>query len=352
VIKSFDWNKEKKILKKMALVIACFGLGTVLLAAPAWTETRSGEITMEFKPKKSSNVKDVRLWVPYPVSTPFQRITDVKITGNYSQHAIYGAGTNGNMILFAKWDQAIKDPSLTFQFKASRDEAVRKDFPEKENPWSISDYADYLKAYSMSPLNRKVRELSDEITSGKTTVLARAKAIYDWVVANMYRDPNVKGCGDGDVCRLLEYRGGKCVDINSVYVALARAADVPSREVFGIRLGKDEINDITKWQHCWAEFYLPGYGWVPVDPADVRKRMLVHDLKLDDAKTKEYREYFFGAVDPYRIRLSIGKDIVLTPRQKAGPINYFMYPYMEIDGQPADSLSPDTFQYRFTFRGI
>ncbi len=72
---------------------------------------------------------------------------------------------------------------------------------------------------------------------------------------------------------------------------------VPAREVFGIRQGKEDVVDVTKWQHCWAEFFLPGYGWAPVDPADVRKMMLKHDLKLTDAKTDEFREYFWGAWD-------------------------------------------------------
>lgn len=338
------------MFKTWLFVLLSVGITFVISITPARSNTQRGEITMKFEPKVTAKVRDIRLWIPYPVSTPFQRITEVKITGNYSQQTIYSDGANGDMILFARWNQTIKNPNLTFRFKASRDEAVRKNFPEKEAPWSKADYADYLKTCRMSPLNQQVKELSREITSGKTTVLAKARAIYDWVVENMYRDPQVNGCGDGNVCRLLKYKGGKCVDINSVYVALARAADIPSREVFGIRLGKDKKNDITQWQHCWAEFYLPGYGWVPVDPADVRKMMLVEGLKLDDAKTKEYREYFFGAVDPYRIKLSVGRDIVLNPRQNSEPINYFMYPYMEINGQPADSFSPDTFRYKFTFK--
>ena len=340
------------MFKRLFLFLFCLVIGSLISSSTAWSERRIGEITMEFKPLVKSNAKDVRLWIPYPISTRFQEITDMTISGNYSQHAIYSDGINGNIILFAGWNMINEAPELTLRFKASRDEVVKNDFPEKEGKWSRSDYSDYLKSYRLSPLNLQVRELSGRITSGKTTMLTKAKAVYDWVVENMYRDPSVKGCGDGDVCRLLKSRKGKCTDINSVFVALARAADVPSREVFGIRLGKDSENDITREQHCWAEFYLPGYGWVPVDPADVRKRMLVKNLDLDDEKTKEYCEYFFGAIDPYRIQLSVGRDIVLCPPQKAGPLNYFMYPYMEIDGKPVSSLSPDTFRYRFTFREI
>jgi transglutaminase-like putative cysteine protease len=136
-----------------------------------------------------------------------------------------------------------------------------------------------------------------------------------------------------------------------VFVALARAAGVPAREVFGLRLGKEAgVSDLTKGHHCWAEFYLPGYGWVPVDPADVRKKMLADKLDLEHAK--DIREYYFGAVDPDRIVLGKGgRGHYLSPRQKDGPINYFMYPYAEVDGKALEWLAAQKeLKYKVTFR--
>ena len=112
-----------------------------------------------------------------------------------------------------------------------------------------------------------------------------------------------------------------------MFVALARAAGVPAREVFGIRMGKKGNEDVTSSQHCWAEFYLPGYGWVTVDSADVRKAMLTENLKLEDTKTAEYRAYIWGGIDQYWIKLSVGRDLTLKPPQTGGPINYLMYPF-------------------------
>jgi len=152
------------------------------------------------------------------------------------------------------------------------------------------------------------------------------------------------------VCKLLEDPGGKCADIHSVFVALARAAGVPSREVFGIRLGKKAEEDVTTWQHCWAEFYLPGYGWVPVDPGDVRKAMLVEKLHILDRRAEELREYFWGGIDPYRVKLGEGRDLVLNPPPEGGPVNYLMYPYAQLGGATLDWLDPKTFQYRITYR--
>ncbi len=159
-----------------------------------------------------------------------------------------------------------------------------------------------------------MKKLAAKITKGKKTVQAKARAIYDWTCANMYRDPDTRGCGKGDVCALLSKPGGKCTDISSMFIALARASGVPAREVFGIRLGKKAEEDITGYQHCWAEFFQPGYGWVPVDPADVRKAMLVEKLSDTDPKTAEYKTCFWGGIDPYRIKLKEMDAVKLVSR--------------------------------------
>ena len=144
-------------------------------------------------------------------------------------------------------------------------------------------------------------------------------------------------------------RGGKCVDIHSVFVALARASGVPAREVFGLRLAKKGSEDVSTWQHCWAEFFLPGYGWVPVDPADVRKAMLTEKLDLKDAKIIELGKYYWGGIDPYRVKVGIGRDLTLNPRQKGMPLNYLMYPYAEIGNKSLEGMDPKTFKYKITF---
>jgi transglutaminase-like putative cysteine protease len=166
----------------------------------------------------------------------------------------------------------------------------------------------------------------------------------------MHRDPDTRGCDTGDVCALLQKPGGKCTDISSVYIALARASGVPAREIFGIRLGKKAEEDITGYQHCWAEFYLPGYGWVPVDPADVRKAMLVEKLSPEDPKTAEAKAYFWGGIDPYRIRLALGRDLVLNPPQTGEPLNTFGYPFAQVGDHTIDWLDPANFKYKFTFK--
>lgn len=333
-------------MKKLASLLLLFLLFAVPCnAAPA---SHAGTVSMVFDLSQHGPGEEAQLWIPYPISGRYQDISNVTVSGDFAESAVYTDKVFQTPMLYARWDRDAKSRRLTFTFDVDRQERLDRNLPDRETAWDPADHAIDLAPTSLAPLTGPVRELAEQITAGKKTVLEKAKAIYDWVCVNMFRDPKTRGCGKGDVCALLGCRGGKCADIHSVFVALARAAGVPAREVFGIRQGKEGVTDITTWQHCWAEFYLPGYGWVVVDPGDVRKMMLKQNLSLDDAKTEEYREYFWGGVDPYRVRLGIGRDLTLTPPQHGGTVNYLMYPFAQVGDETLDWLDPKTFRYTIT----
>ncbi|MFQ6040046.1 MAG: transglutaminase family protein [Candidatus Poribacteria bacterium] len=330
-------------MKKISVLLVSFSLVTSL----SFAKEREGNVTIKVNLNAPKEAKRVRLWLPYPVSDEHQRIEDVRIKGNYSLQGIYRDPATSALALYAEWQGRSDKRTLELSFKAWAEEWVAKELKETGEPIPV-EVKRYLESNRWTPTDGKVREIATGITNGKKGILEKARAIYDWVVENTYRDPNVKGCGQGIVEEMLTKRGGKCVDISSVFVALARAAGVPAREIFGLRLGKKSKEDITGGHHCWAEFYLPGTGWVAVDPADVRKRMLEKGLDLKDAKP--YREYYFGAVDEYRIVLGRGgRDVTLQPPQKGGALNYFMYPYAEVDDKPLDYMEPRSFRFSISF---
>ncbi len=335
-------------MKKTFMIIATLLFLIWPLSSMA-AQQASGTISMEFDLSDQPAGKEIKLWIPYPLSDNDQLITNISVSGDYAESAVYSDQKYSTPMLYARWDKDTTSRKLVFSFHALRNEVVKKDFPKKEGTWDPADYKLYLSPTSLGPIDGVVKDLADKIVADKTSVYDKAKAIYDWICDNMYRDPKTKGCGPGDVCSLLLNPGGKCTDIHSVFVALARAAGIPAREIFGIRLGKENVVDITKWQHCWAEFFLPGYGWIPVDPADVRKMMLKYDLKLEDKKTKEYREYFWGAWDQYRVKLAVGRDLQLNPPQEGKPLNTFGYPYAEVGGKTIDWLEPSAFKYTITY---
>jgi transglutaminase-like putative cysteine protease len=335
------------MMKRLWLITMAVSL---LVAPAAWAKSRSGVVTVEVDLSGQEAGKETKLWIPYAFSDKNQSVSDVKVSGDFASSAVYTDKVNGTPILFASWDKDAKSRKLTYSFAVEREEIRVKKLPAKQPKWNPADYTEYLAPTSMGPTDGEVKRLADSITKGKKTVLAKAQAIYDWTVENMYRDPGTRGCGTGDVCQLLKKPGGKCTDISSMFVALARAAGVPSREVFGLRLSKKAEDDVTGWQHCWAEFFLPGYGWVPVDPADVRKAMLVENLELKDQKTKDYRDYYWAGIDAYRVKIAAGRDLVLNPPQAGPPLNTFGYPYAEVGGRVVDFYEPKTFSYKITFR--
>jgi len=335
-------------MRRLLFVLSLFLLATT---TTAWSATtHSGTVTMRVDLSVQKTGEPARLWLPYPVSDHAQTIGDIRVSGDYINSGVYTDTVHGTSILYAEWPKEATSRKLTLAFKVTRQEIRMPKLPEKEPKWNPADYAEYLKATSLGPIDGEVNKLAERITKGKKTVLAKARAIYDWTVVNMYRDPATRGCGLGDVCALINKPGGKCTDISSMYVALCRAAGVPAREIFGIRLGRKIEEDITTWQHCWVEFFLPGTGWVPVDPADVRKAILDEKLEMTDPKVKEYREYFWGGIDPFRFRVAVGRDLVLNPPQAGPPLNTFGYPYAEVGGQPLDFYDPKSFVYTIGYR--
>lgn len=322
----------------------------LLVSGLSYAKEREGIVTFKINLNIPDGAKEARLWLPYPLSGEHQRIDDLTIDGNFDDSTIYHDQKSGAIYHYSEWQGVSNRNSLVMSFMVKAEERIIKDLRDTNSPVP-NEIMKYLQPNRWIPTDGKIKELADNITRGKKGVLQKSRAVYDWVVENTFRDPNVKGCGLGIVERTLAERGGKCADISSVYVALARAAGVPSREVFGLRLGREAEQDISGGHHCWAEFYLPGTGWVQVDPADVRKMMLVNKLDLEEAAP--YRQYYFGAVDEFRIVLEkSGRGLQLLPPQKGGPLNYFMYPYAEVDGEPLDYLDPKSFNYTVTFKAI
>ncbi len=325
-------------------------IAILLTVNAVFANNRDGIVTIKINLPSEKGSIGAKLWLPYPLSGEYQTIENMSVSGTYADSSIYREPVNGAIYQFAHWNAASGERMLEMKFKVSARERGVSGLSDIGAPIP-KEVEKYLESSKWIPTDGKVKEIANQITNEDDSILIKSRAVYDWVVENTYRDPNVKGCGFGIVAHTLKNRGGKCVDISSEYVAIARAAGVPAREIFGLRLGKKDKQNMTGGYHCWAEFYLPGTGWVAVDPADVRKMMLVKNLNLVEAS--KYREYFFGGVDEFRIVLEVGgRGVNLYPQQKGNPLNYFMYPYAEIDGVAADYFEPKSFSYSVEFEEI
>jgi transglutaminase-like putative cysteine protease len=228
-----------------------------------------------------------------------------------------------------------------------------------------SELQNFLRPTKLMPTDGIVKTTAEQITRGARTDLEKARAIYEWIVDNTFRKPTVRGCGVGDVRFMLESKdlGGKCADLNALYVALARSVGLPARDVYGLRVAKSDLGytslgvateNVTRAQHCRAEVYLNAHGWVPVDPADVRKVVLEEPpghRPLTDEMVTRARTRLFGSWEMNWIALNFGHDVVL-PGSSGPPINFFMYPQAESAGARLDPLDPDHFKYQILAKPI
>ena len=234
-------------------------------------------------------------------------------------------------------------------------------------PLSAADHTLYTQGTELIPVDGIVKETSDKIVANTNaaTDIQKARALYEWIVDNTFRDAKVRGCGIGDIAAMLKTGnlGGKCADLNALYVGLARAAGLPARDLYGIRVAPSKFGYkslgassevITKAQHCRSEVYLAGFGWVPVDAADVRKVVLEEppkNLAIDDPRVVAARKALFGAWEGNWLAYNFAHDVALEGSM--GPrVAFLMYPQAECGNARLDCLDADTFKYTITAKEL
>jgi transglutaminase-like putative cysteine protease len=360
---------RRAFLKSTTVASAGVALGLPRLARAAATADnpwRTFEVVTRVEVTNPTGV--TRTWVPVPLVTEtdyFKRLGDTW-TGNATvtrpiRDAKYDVG-----MVYAEWPATEKAPVVEITSKYStRDRLVDVSKPAaRAVREDRAVLARYLEPTKLIPTDGIVLETAQNITEGIKSDADKARAIYEWIVENTFRDPKVKGCGLGDIKTMLEtrYFGGKCADLNALFVGLVRAVKIPARDVYGVRcadstefksLGKS--GDISKAQHCRAEFYLPSHGWVPVDPADVRKVILEENgglpAGLADPKAQAARTKLFGQWEMNWLAYNYGHDIKL-PSSADAPVPFLMYPQAETAEGRKDSLDPGAFKYQITSKQV
>jgi transglutaminase-like putative cysteine protease len=309
-----------------------------------------------------------RVWVPTPLvaSTPYQTLPDNRLTADGGTATLVTLDRrDGLAVVFASFPAGVKPVVAVTSRVATRDVAVDLTAPRRARREDRAVLDHFLRPTHLIPTDGIVKRAADEITRGRTTPLDQARAIYDWIVEHTQRNPKTRGCGLGNIRYMLESGdlSGKCADLNALFVGLARAAGLPARDVYGIRTLKSELGyrslgvsseTITRAQHCRAEVYLDDHGWVPVDPADVRKVVLEEppgDRRLDDDLVWRTRERLFGAWEMNWMAYNFAHDVRL-PESHGDPVPFLMYPQAETEEGRVDSLDPERFRYDITAREV
>jgi transglutaminase-like putative cysteine protease len=327
---------------------------------------RTFEVTTHVEVLKPSG--PTRIWVPAALTgkTQFQKTVSNKFSAEGGKVEMTKGNKDDDLgIIAATYPAGVKPVLTVHSIVMTKDYHVDLSSRAKARKASPAELDYFRRSTDLLPTDGIVKTTAMEITNGSSTDVEKAHAIYEWIVENTVRNPKTSGCGSGDIRFMLETKdlSGKCADLNALYVGLARAAGLPARDAYGIRVAKSELgykslgtasDKITKAQHCRAEVYLQDHGWVPVDPADVRKVILEEPpghLPLDDDKVKRARARLFGSWEMNWMAYNFANDVEL-PGSKGKPVPFLMYPQAETADGRLDSLDADTFKYEITSQEI
>lgn len=308
-----------------------------------------------------------RVWLPLPaVDSDYQRSLESQWTAPDAMTNVVEDSKYGAKILVLEFPEGVAKPTAELVSRVqTRDRAA--DWNRKPaQAESAASLKKWLEPTELMPTDGIVRSTAEEAIKGKRTDREKAQAIYDWVVANTYRETSTRGCGVGDIKAMLETGnlGGKCADLNALFVGLARAVGIPARDVYGVRLAPSAFGykalsansaNITRAQHCRAEVYLAGSGWTAMDPADVSKVMREETSEwIKQAShpiVAPVKDRLFGSWEGNWLAYNLAHDIAL-PGAKGPRVGFFMYPNAETVNERLDSLDPDNFKYVMSAREV
>jgi len=312
------------MLRKISALLPIF----ILTVCAFSQDSRHFTFHYAFTVKNLSAGKKVRVWIPAAHSDAFQDIRVISAKGDLplkkTREAQYG-----NEIYFAETSGATNSElHFDIEYDVVRHERIALAASPRVIPASLSsrERMQDLQPDTLVPITGLPAELAAKVTEGKTDPLAKARAIYDYVFSTMRYDKTGTGWGRGDVLYACDAKKGNCTDFHSLFIAMARSQGIPARFEIGFPLPADKHAAEIAGYHCWSDFYIDGKGWIPVDISEAWKH-------------PEKKDYFFGSHDVNRVQFTMGRDLRLNPPQQGKPLNYFVYPYVEVDGAEYPNVS-------------
>jgi transglutaminase-like putative cysteine protease len=285
----------------------------------------------DLKPGQSASV-----WLPVAVSGPEQEVfiqsSNLPASSKTSSEKQYG-----NTSLFFE-SKADGKGEIWFEvvYSVKRRE-VKTD--EKSGlalkPATSENVSRFLQSDAKVPISGKPLELIKD-TKLPDNQFAAARVLYDVVNTHMKYSKEGNGWGQGDSVWACDSKFGNCSDFHSLFISMARGNKIPSKFEMGFPIPTKRGEGAVGGYHCWAWFLPNDKGWVPVDISEANRN-------------PELKEYYFGNLTEDRVRFTTGRDINLEPRQKGPPLNFFIYPYVEVDGQP---YPQERIERRFAYKDV
>jgi transglutaminase-like putative cysteine protease len=287
-----------------------------------------------FEVEPPAGAKRLEVWFPIPQESPFQTVEDLALSGRGV--SVAKSPKTGMRAAHA----LVEDPGATrFSYSVAavvtRYERLNRNFRTRAKELSADErlaFASLLLPNALVPIAGPIEKfapekLRDAEEPGGLTILNSARRFYDVILEEISYRKDGTGWGRGDVAWVCDNKYGNCSDFHSVFMALCRRRGIPAAFAIGVSIPAARGEGTIGGYHCWAEFYAPDAGWIPVDISEA-------------SKDPALREYYFGGQTEDRIELSFGRDVVLEPPQKAPPLNFFFKPHVEVDGAPIEDPVP------------
>ncbi len=262
----------------------------------------------------------LRVWLPVPQTNGDQQASqlslDTPVEPRRTTESKYG-----NQMLHFDLEPSTTDP-LTFQvtWQITRNEVRGLDKVDPGTSLNEAKRETFLAANLKVPIDGKPLTLIDPKTLPVDNPIKLGRSLYDQVDSHMRYDKSKPGFGNGDVLWACDSGFGNCTDFHSLFISLARARGLPARFEIGFPLPPQRGKGTIGGYHCWAQFHVDGHGWIPTDISEADKH-------------PELKAYYYGNLTENRVQFSVGRDITLEPTQDGEPLNYFVYPHIEVNGK-------------------
>jgi len=191
----------------------------------------------------------------------------------------------------------------------------------------------HLAPDALVPIDGVIAERARRIVGAETRPAVQARRLYDAVLADMTYDKSRPGWGRGDAVWACGSGFGNCTDFHSLFIGMARSLGIPARFFMGFSIPSERGEGTIEGYHCWASFYVSEHGWIPIDLSEADRH-------------PELAEYYFGGWTEDRVAFAEGRDLVLPWQEEKTPLNFFLAPYLEVDGLRSDERVAAEYRYR------
>jgi transglutaminase-like putative cysteine protease len=273
--------------------------------------------------------ESVRVWLPCPSNSDWQTARMGRIASPVAPLVTHEKTYRNRLLYFELTVPESGELLFRIPWRVERSEVRLSDLfrgTKQETP------VEFLAGNAMVPIDGQFLELLDNVEPAATP-LERARQYFDLVDSHVRYSKEHTGWGRGDVNWVCDSRFGNCTDFHSLFISLARSQQLPAKFEIGFPIPTDSDAGFVSGYHCWAWVQVPDRGWIPVDISEADKH-------------PEMKDYYFGSLTADRVAFSVGRDLVLEPRQDGPPLNFLIYPYAEVDGRP---LGPDNVELMFSY---